>query len=56
MKIQQRYVVNCALNLLYSVAHLSITRMLNRDQYRKSIRGVSGLAVEESKMHTFSRI
>ena len=30
-------------------AHLPNTRMLNRDQYRKSIRGVSSLAVEESK-------
>ena len=29
--------------------HLPITRMRNRDQYRTSIRGVSGLAVEESK-------
>ena len=29
--------------------HISITRMRNRDQYRKSIRGVSGLAVDESK-------
>ena len=37
-------------------AHLPITRMRNRDQYRMSIRGVSGLALEESKMHTFSRI
>ena len=37
-------------------AHLRITRMRNRDQYRMSIRGVSGLALEESKMHTFSRI
>ena len=30
--------------------------MRNRDQYEKSIRGVSGLALEESKMHTFYRI
>ena len=30
--------------------------MQNRDQYRMSIRGVSGLALEESKLHTFSRI
>ena len=37
-------------------AHLPITRMQNRDQYRMSIRGVSGLALEESKLHTFSRI
>ena len=29
--------------------HLPITRMRNRDQYRMSIRGVSGLALEESK-------
>ena len=29
--------------------HLPITRMWNRDQYRKSIRGVSGFIVEESK-------
>ena len=36
--------------------HLPITRMRNRDQYRMSIRGVSGLALEESKMHTVSRI
>ena len=28
--------------------HLPITRMQNRDQYRMSIRGVSGLALEES--------
>ena len=40
----------------YPIAHLPITRMQNRDQYRMSIRGVSGLALEESKMHTFSRI
>ena len=37
-------------------AHLPITRMRNRDHYRMSIRGVSGLALEESKMQTFSRI
>ena len=37
-------------------AHLPITRMRNPDQYKKSIRGVSGLALEESKMHTFSRL
>ena len=30
-------------------SHLSIIRMQNRDQYRMSIRGVSGLALEESK-------
>ena len=36
--------------------HLPITRMRNRDQSGKSIRGVSGLAFEESKVHTFSRI
>ena len=36
--------------------HLPITRMQNRDQYRMPIRGVSGLALEESKLHTFSRI
>ena len=29
--------------------HLPITRMRNRNQYRKSIRGVFGFAVEESK-------
>ena len=29
--------------------HLPITRMRNRDQYRMSIRGVSGSALEESK-------
>ena len=39
-----------------SLSHLPITRMQNRDQYRMSIRGVSGLALEESKRHTFSRI
>ena len=38
------------------LSHLPITRMRNRDQYGKSIRVASGLAVEESKMHTFSRI
>ena len=38
------------------ITHLPITQMRNRDQYEKSIRGVSGLALEESKMHTFSRI
>ena len=37
-------------------AHLPIIRMRNRDQYKMSIRGVSGLEIEESKMHTFSRI
>ena len=37
-------------------SHLQITRMRNRDQYRMSIKGVSGLALEESEMHTFSRI
>ena len=31
-------------------------RMRNSDQYRMSIRRVSGFALEESKMHTFSRI
>ena len=31
------------------LTHLPITRMRNRDQYRMSIRGVSGLALEESK-------
>ena len=36
--------------------HLPITRMWNRDPYRISKRGVSGLALEESKMHDFSRI
>ena len=36
--------------------HLPITHMRNRDQYKLSIRGVSGLALEESKMHTISRI
>ena len=39
-----------------AVTHLPITRMRNRDQYGKSIRGVSGLALEESKTYTFSRI
>ena len=39
-----------------TVSHLPITRMRNRDQYKMSIRGVSGLALEESKMYTFSRI
>ena len=43
-------------NVGVSFSHLPITRMRNRDQYRMSIRGVSGLALEESKMHTFSRI
>ena len=38
------------------LTHLPIIRMRNRDQYRMSIRGVSGLALEESKMQTFSRI
>ena len=38
------------------VTHLPITRMRNRDQYRMFIRGVSGLALEESKVHFFSRI
>ena len=37
-------------------SHLQITRMRNRDQYGKCIRGVSGLALEESKMQTFPRI
>ena len=37
-----------------SLTHLPITRMRNRDQYGKYIRGVSGLALEESKMYTFS--
>ena len=37
-------------------SHLPITRKPSRDQYRISIRGVSGLALEESNMHTFSRI
>ena len=36
--------------------HLPITRMRNRVQYRMSIRGVSGLTLEESTMHIFSRI
>ena len=36
--------------------HLQITRMRNRDQYRKSMVELYGLVVEESKMHTFSRI
>ena len=39
-----------------TLTHLPITLMRNHNQYGKSIRGVSGLAVEESKMHTFSRI
>ena len=30
-----------------SLAHLPITRMQNCDHYRKSIKGVSGLAVEK---------
>ena len=42
--------------ILSNVSHLPITSMRNRDQYRMSIRGASGLALEESKMHTFSRI
>ena len=42
-------------NALY-YTHLPITRMRNRDQYRMSIRGVSGFALEESKMHTFTSI
>ena len=33
----------------HAYTRLPITRMQNRDQYRKSIRWVSGLAVEESK-------
>ena len=36
--------------------HLPFTRMRNRDQYRMSVRWVFGLALEESKIHTFSRI
>ena len=43
-------------NVIYHTSHLPITRMRNRDQYRMSIRGVSGLALGESKIHTFSRI
>ena len=39
-----------------TVTHLPITRMRNRDQHRMAIRGVSGLAIEESIMHTFFRI
>ena len=46
------FVIRC----LDSITHLPITRMQNRDQYRISIRGVFGLALEESKKHTFSRI
>ena len=34
-----------------SNAHLPITRMRNRDQYRKSIRGVSGLARNTNTKH-----
>ena len=44
------------LQKLKTETHLPITRMRNRDQYRMSIRAASGLALEESKMHTFSRI
>ena len=35
--------------VILSYTHLPITRLGNRDQHRKSIRGVSGLALEESK-------
>ena len=41
---------------LETLSHLPITHMRNRDQYKMSIGGVSGLALEESKMHAFSRI
>ena len=46
----------------YSYLHITFAfshppaRMRNRDQYRKAIVGLPGLAEEESKMHTFSRI
>ena len=43
-------------HLVVALSHLPITRMQNRDQYGKSIKGVSGLALEESKMHTFFSI
>ena len=43
-------VLNCLCKISY--AHLPITRMQNRDQYKMSIRGVFGLALEESKLHT----
>ena len=39
-----------------AISRLSITRMRNHDQFRNSIKWVSGLAVEESKMQTFCRI
>ena len=35
------------MNIFIALTHLPITRMRNRDQYRMSIRGVSGLALEE---------
>ena len=44
------------LTVWISKSHLPITCMQNRDQYIMFVRGVSGLAFEESKMHTFSRI
>ena len=50
-----RHLFICDPELRYR-SHLPIIRMRNRDQYRMFIKGVSGLALEESKMHTFSRI
>ena len=44
------------LYISFQFTHLPIIRMRNRDQYRMSIKGICGLALEESKMHTFSRI
>ena len=40
----------------FHCTHLPITRMRNGDQYRMSIWGVFCLPLEESKMHTFSRL
>ena len=41
---------------MQNVLNLINTPTNHRNQYRMSRRGVSGLALEKSKMHTFSRI
>ena len=52
---QKKHSINWLVAFMSCETRLPITRMRNRDQYRMPITGVSGSALEESKMHTFSR-
>ena len=59
VKPQHNQPTNMTEKLLTGTLNLNTTNQLACEtavKYGKSIRGVSGLALEESKMHTFSRI